>query len=70
MCPRKLCKTCAQGSPDKSQKICAIDVWGHRKMCRDCAQFVREGGGTCTILAEYWGGVSENVRAQVSRSFR
>ena len=40
--PEKLCKTCAQGSPDKSQKMCAKDVRGHRQMCRDCAQFFGE----------------------------
>ena len=29
MRPRKLCKPCARGSPDKSQNICAKDVRGH-----------------------------------------
>ena len=51
MCLRRLCKTCARGSP---QKICAKDVPGESKVHRDCAKFVQ--GCTCTILAEDIGG--------------
>ena len=49
-----------------------------RKMCgriRKCAEIVRNlcggwgWGCTCTICAEYWGGASENVRAQIWRKF-
>ena len=50
---RELHKTCAQGSPDRSQKICAKDVWGQPKMCRDCAKFVR---GACTCSRRIFGG--------------
>ena len=46
-------------------KICVRHVRGHP---RDCAKFVR--GCTCTICAQYWGGASENVCAQVSCIFR
>ena len=36
-------------------------------MCKDCEQVV--WGCTCTIVGEDWGGASENVWAQVLRTF-
>ena len=53
--PRNLCKTCAQGSPDKSQKKIV------RKIC---------AGVHLHNSRRKWGRASENVRSQVSRNFR
>ena len=61
---QNLCAGQSRQEPENMCRKCA----GASKMCRNCAKFVR--GCTCTILAEDRGGVSENVRAEVSRNFR
>ena len=67
MCPRRFCKTCAGGNPDRSQKICAKDVRGHPK----CAQIVRNlcGGAPAHFAQNIGWGFRECACTNFVQSF-